>query len=84
MPVEPPKKLVISGLYKFSRNPIYLSYFLVLLGYFFFFGHLTLLVYFVLLVIKINLFIIFYEEPVLKKRFGKDFEEYLQKTPRWF
>src|SRR3989344_7972625 len=84
VPIEPPKKLVVNGVYKYSRNPIYLSYFLIFLGYFFFFGHLTLLVYFIIFVTGTNLLVAFYEEPILKKRFGKVYEDYLQKTSRWF
>lgn len=84
VPTEPPKKLVTSGIYKYSRNPIYLGYFLILLGYFFFFGYLSLLIYFVLFISGTNLLVIFHEEPILKERFGKYYEDYLQKTQRWF
>jgi protein-S-isoprenylcysteine O-methyltransferase Ste14 len=83
VPVEPPKKLIVSGLYKYTRNPIYLGYFMIFLGEFLFFGQLLLLIYFFLTIVKINLYVIYYEEPILKKRFGKSYEEYLKKIPRW-
>lgn len=82
-PIEPPKKLVVSGLYKYTRNPIYISYFIIFLGEFLFFGQLLLLIYFFLSIITINLYIKYYEEPILKKRFGKSYKEYFKKIPRW-
>lgn len=82
-PIEPPKKLVVSGLYKYSRNPIYIGYFLILLGEFLSFGQFLLLIYLFLMIIAINLYVSYYEEPILKKRFGKSYENYLKKIPRW-
>lgn len=82
-PIEPPKKLVVSGLYKYTRNPIYIGYFMILLGEFLFFGQFLLLIYFFLAIIGINIYVILHEEPILKKRFGKNYEDYLKKIPRW-
>lgn len=82
-PIEPPKKLVVNGLYKYTRNPIYLGYFMILLGEFLFFGQFLLLIYFSFAIIGINIYVIFHEEPILKKRFGKSYQEYLKKIPRW-
>ena len=83
VPVDPPQILVAKGIYARSRNPMYIGYLLIILGEFIFFGNLLLLGYFFLVVVLIHLFIVFYEEPVLKKRFGETYLEYLQKTPRW-
>ncbi|VVA44202.1 conserved hypothetical protein [Candidatus Roizmanbacteria bacterium] len=83
VPVEPPKKLVVSGLYKYTRNPIYIGYFMILQGEFLFFGEFLLLIYFFLAIIGINIYVIFHEEPILKKRFGKSYQEYFKKIPRW-
>ena len=82
-PIEPPKKLVVEGLYKYTRNPIYIGYFMILLGEFLFFGQFLLLIYFFLTIIGINMYVIFHEEPILKKRFGKSYKEYFKKIPRW-
>src|SRR3989339_553208 len=82
-PIEPPKKLVVEGLYKYTRNPIYIGYFMILLGEFLFFGQFLLLIYFFLAIIGINMYVIFHEEPILKKRFGKSYKEYFKKIPRW-
>lgn len=80
---EPPKKLVIKGLYKRTRNPIYLAHILISLGLFIFLGYLSLLIYTGLIVICLNLYLINVEEPLLKKRFGEDYIKYTQKIPRW-
>jgi protein-S-isoprenylcysteine O-methyltransferase Ste14 len=83
VPADPPQILVARGIYTRSRNPMYIGYLLIILGEFLFFGHLLLLGYFLLAVVLIHLFIVLYEEPILKKRFGETYLEYLQKTPRW-
>jgi len=83
VPTQPPKKLVIKGLYQYTRNPMYVSVLIIMLGYFFFSGHLMLLIYLFLLAGFFQLFITHYEEPTLKKKFGKKYKEYLRKTPRW-
>lgn len=82
-PPEPPKELVVKGLYRYSRNPIYLGYFLVILGESLFFGQLLLFVYFLLSLVVINIYVICFEERALKKRFGEGYQEYCQKVPRW-
>jgi protein-S-isoprenylcysteine O-methyltransferase Ste14 len=83
LPTDPPKELVVSGLYRHVRNPIYVSVILILLGHFLWFGYLLLLVYAGLALVGTHLFVIFYEEPSLRKRFGATYEDYLIKVPRW-
>jgi len=83
IPTSPPKKLVIKGLYRYTRNPMYLSILIIMLGLFFFFGRLMLLVYLFLLAGFFQLFVTLYEEPTLKKKFGKDYEKYLNRVHRW-
>ncbi|NCO97164.1 MAG: isoprenylcysteine carboxylmethyltransferase family protein [Candidatus Aenigmarchaeota archaeon] len=83
-PIEPPKKLVIKGLYKFTRNPIYLGYMSIFFGEFFIFGQFLLLVYFILSISLIHFYVVCREEPLLKRRFGKDYIEYMKRVPRWF
>jgi len=82
-PIDPPKELVISGLYNYVRNPMYVGVYLVLIGHFLWFGFWSLLIYAVVVGIAFNIFVISYEEPNLKKRFGTAYENYLQKVPRW-
>lgn len=84
MPTEPTKKIVIEGLYKYSRNPMYLCHLIIFLGEFFLFGSLLLIVYLILFWLIVNLMVIFLEEPDLKKRFGKEYSDYCHRVPRWF
>lgn len=83
-PIEPPRKLVVRGIYRHTRNPMYLGYFAVVLGEFFWFGSGLLLVYFLFIVGLINTYLIFWEEPRLRKRFGSDYDKYTNRVPRWF
>ncbi len=83
IPTEPPKKLVIRGLFKYTRNPMYLSHLLVFLGEFLIFGRILLLLYLILAFFGFNLLVTKWEEPQLKKRFGIEYGDYLKKVPRW-
>lgn len=82
-PIDPPKELVVSGLYRYVRNPIYVSVILILLGHFLWFGFWWLLLYAGLAFVVTHLYVTFYEEPNLGKRFGASYEVYLSKVPRW-
>lgn len=84
VPLEPPKQLVATGLYKYTRNPIYIAYFLILLGEFFIFGSLLIFLYFLMSLPMIHLYVLQIEEPKLKKRFGEKYNKYLETVPRWF
>ena len=83
VPINPPKKLVIKGIYRFTRNPMYIGVLIILTGYFLLFGHFLLLIYPFLAAIFFNLLVKFYEEPTLKKKFGQSYIEYCKKAPRW-
>ena len=82
-PIDPPKELVVSGLYKYVRNPMYVGVLLVILGHFLWFGFWNLLIYAVVVFAAFSAFVIFYEEPTLKRNFGAAYEDYLKKVPRW-
>lgn len=83
-PIDPPKELVVEGLYKFVRNPMYVGIMLILLGHILWFRSLLLILYAVGLFIAVHLFVVFYEEPHLQKRFGDSYKFYFQRVPRWF
>ena len=83
VPVEPPKRLVTRGLFQFTRNPIFLALFAIILGEAFFLGYLLLFIYFFLVIFSFHLYVVKIEEPEAKKRFGKEYEKYCEKTPRW-
>ena len=83
VPIEPPKKLVVEGLYHYSRNPIYVADLIVLLGIFCVRGALALLVYTGVVFALIELWVLVREEPVLRARFGEAYEDYTRRVPRW-
>ena len=82
-PIEPPKDLVVSGLYNYVRNPMYVGVLCVIIGHFLWFGFWNLLIYAAIVFIAFNTFVTFYEEPNLKQRFGPTYEDYLKRVPRW-
>jgi protein-S-isoprenylcysteine O-methyltransferase Ste14 len=83
VPADPPKELVVTGFYRYVRNPIYVGVILIFLGHFLWFGYWSLLTYTLLSFLGVHLFIVLYEEPALKKKFGASYEEYLKNVPRW-
>lgn len=83
VPIQQTKKLMTKGIYKYSRNPIYIVQFLWTIGIFFFFGQSLLIVYCLLYAIWAHLYIL-QEEKGLKERFGKDYIAYMKKVPRYF
>lgn len=78
-----PKALVVRGLYRYVRNPMYLGTMLVLLGEALFLGEAILLVYSAECLIFMLAWVHFYEEPVLRRKFGEAYERYCRSTPRW-
>ena len=82
-PIDPPKELVVGGLYKIVRNPMYLGILLILLGHIFWFQSMLLVIYAVCLFIAFHLFIVFYEEPTLRRKFGDSYDRFSQRVPRW-
>ena len=82
-PIDPPKELVVSGLYRYVRNPMYVGILLVILGHFLWFGFWNLLIYAAVVFAAFSAFVIFYEEPTLKRNFGAAYEDYLKEVPRW-
>ena len=82
-PVDPTKKLVIVGLYEFSRNPMYVGVVLLLIGEAVFFQSVALWVYALFIFITFNIFIRLVEEPRLRKDFGEEYQLYCEKVRRW-
>jgi protein-S-isoprenylcysteine O-methyltransferase Ste14 len=82
-PVDPTKHLVVSGLYRFSRNPMYVGVIMILIGEAVFFRSMLLGIYFPTVLIVFNAFILFFEEPRLKKLFGDDYINYCKRVGRW-
>lgn len=83
-PVDEPKTLVTKGLYRKVRNPIYIGVAFILLGEAIFFESFALFAYAILLWFLFHIFVVYYEEPHLKEKFGSEYEEYCRRVPRWF
>lgn len=82
-PTDPPKELVVSGLYRYVRNPIYLGVVAIFLGYALWHPSPSILLCPVIVAASSHLFVIFYEEPHLRKTFGEKYESFCQTVPRW-
>ncbi len=83
-PFDPPRRLVIRGPYRFVRNPMYIGAGLALAGAALFYGSLALLCYAGIFILITGLFVIFYEEPTLRRSFGPEYEAYCRKVNRWW
>jgi protein-S-isoprenylcysteine O-methyltransferase Ste14 len=82
-PWSPPKNLVVVGLYRYSRNPMYVSVFLILLGWAACFGSKPLLIYALIVGAAFHLRVVFGEEPWLARTHGAVWSEYKSRVPRW-
>lgn len=80
---EEPLKLVSSGLYNRSRNPMYLGVLSCVLGQAILLGSVAILIYNISIILFFHLVVVFIEEPHLRKKFGADYETYLTEVPRW-
>ena len=82
-PIDPPKDLVVVGLYRWVRNPIYLGAFAILLGRILRTGSRPLAVYAALFALACHVFVVWYEEPALARQFGAAYDRYRGSVPRW-
>lgn len=82
-PIVPPKHLVISGLYRYVRNPMYVAVVSLILGQGLLFGSVRLLEYGVVVWLGFFAFVVVYEEPTLRGKFGKEYEDYCARVGRW-
>jgi protein-S-isoprenylcysteine O-methyltransferase Ste14 len=82
-PFDPPSELVAMGPYRFVRNPMYVAGLTALIGWIFWSPSLPLILAPLIFFTAAHLFVTGYEEPILKKKFGTSYEEYLTRVPRW-
>jgi protein-S-isoprenylcysteine O-methyltransferase Ste14 len=83
-PVDPPRELVVRGLYRYVRNPMYLAVTMIVLGEVALTRSRALLLYWAVWFLAANLFVLMYEEPTLRRRFGPSYEAYAERVGRWF
>jgi protein-S-isoprenylcysteine O-methyltransferase Ste14 len=86
VPVAPPKNLVVVGFYRYVRNPMYVGFAAGWIGLWIVFGRANpvAIASVVAVALGIHLFVVFYEEPTLRKKFGADYIEYCQNVRRWW
>ena len=85
MPLAPPQRLVVAGFYRHVRNPMYVGFFTGWAGLWVVFGRANpgALAGAALAVIAVDLFVRFYEEPTLQRKFGAEYDEYRANVRRW-
>ncbi len=80
---DPPRRLVASGLYRYVRNPMYIGGGLLLLGFGLYQQSPSIIAFVPVWWVLFHLLVVFYEEPVLRRKFDGDYDQYLHRTPRW-
>jgi protein-S-isoprenylcysteine O-methyltransferase Ste14 len=84
VPVAAPERLVVGGVYRYVRNPMYVAILAVIVGQALLLGQLGLLLYAAGIWLIAAAFVRFYEEPALRRRFGADYEAYRRAVPAWW
>ncbi len=82
-PVAEPERLVVTGGFRSVRNPGYVAVLAMITGQALIFGSTALLGYTAAVALAFHLFVVFYEEPHLRRKFGSDYEDYCRRAPRW-
>ena len=82
-PLDPPREFVARGLYRHTRNPMYLGFAGLVVGEALVFRSPWLIGYAALLCVVWHLFVVRHEEPDLRRRFGESYERYCRDVPRW-
>src|SRR5215213_1827582 len=83
-PIAAPERLVVGGLYRYVRNPMYVAILGAIVGQALLLGQLGLLLYAAASWLIAAAFVRFYEEPTLTRRFGADYEVYRRAVPAWW
>ena len=82
-PVFPTRRLVVTGLYRYVRNPMYVTVVITIIGQGLILGNLRLLEYSAVVWLPAHLFVLVYEEPTLRASFGSEYKSYCAEVPRW-
>jgi protein-S-isoprenylcysteine O-methyltransferase Ste14 len=82
-PIAPPQHLVVTGLYRYVRNPMYVAVSLLVFGQGLLFGSPSLLEYGIIVWLGFFAFVLLYEEPALRRKFGDAYWDYCTRVPRW-
>ncbi len=82
-PVAEPERLVVTGAFRSVRNPGYVAVLAMITGQALIFGSTALLGYTAAVALAFHLFVVLYEEPHLRRKFGSDYQDYCRRVPRW-
>jgi protein-S-isoprenylcysteine O-methyltransferase Ste14 len=82
-PVFPTRQLVVSGLYRYVRNPMYVAVVSLILGQGLFFGNIRVLEYGIVIWAAFHLFVLVYEEPTLRSTYGAEYDVFCANVHRW-
>ena len=82
-PIDAPKKLVVKGLYRYVRNPMYVGVLSLILAWATMYNSYELLKYAILMWVIFYMVVLIYEEPMLKRQFGESYERYRKSVRRW-
>jgi len=83
-PVAPTERLVVSGLYRYVRNPMYLAVIATIVGQGLLLGRIVLLLYALAVGLAFSVFVRGHEDPTLSHRYGAEYEAYRRAVPRWW
>jgi protein-S-isoprenylcysteine O-methyltransferase Ste14 len=82
-PVAPTRRLIVTGLYRHVRNPMYVAVFALIAGQALLLGSFALLAYGAAVWAAFHLFVLLYEEPTLRRQFPEDYSRFCRSVPRW-
>jgi protein-S-isoprenylcysteine O-methyltransferase Ste14 len=82
-PVAPTQRLVVTGFYRYVRNPMYVGVAMIIAGHALVLGSAWVFAYGAMVVLAFNIFVRVYEEPTLRRQFGQEYAEFCAHVPRW-
>jgi protein-S-isoprenylcysteine O-methyltransferase Ste14 len=82
-PIAPTQHLVVSGFYRYVRNPMYVGVVTIILGQTLVLGDVSLLIYGAVVWLAFHLFVLMYEEPTLRATYGEEYKAFRDNVPRW-
>jgi protein-S-isoprenylcysteine O-methyltransferase Ste14 len=82
-PVAETQRLVVSGPFRYVRNPGYVGVLGLIVGQSLLFASAAVLGHAAIMALAFHLFVVLYEEPHLRRKFGTEYEEYQRRVPRW-
>jgi protein-S-isoprenylcysteine O-methyltransferase Ste14 len=82
-PIDAPKRLLVRGLYRYTRNPMYVGVLIIIVGWAVLFQAPTLALYAFAVGVAFHLFVVLYEEPHLRRLFGVEYGNYCSRVSRW-